>query len=283
MKIDGKAIAHKLFKYIKKRVGELKEKNVEPHLAVILVGNDPASVSYVRQKEIKTLEVGAKYTGFHLSETISQKELSSLIKRLNDDSKVHGVIVQLPLSKHLDEDIALEVKPEKDIDAFNPLSPYPMPLAKAVLKILENVASQGDTLRGKNFIEWMRTQNIVVIGKGKTGGGPTIEMFRKLGLNVSIVDSKTLNPRELTTKADILISAVGKPNVVTKDMIKKGVILISVGMYKGDDGKLHGDYKEEDIKDIASFYTPIPGGVGPVNVACLIENLIFATEKQNIK
>lgn len=286
MIIDGKAIAHELFEDLKKRVGEIKEKNlpagrngIEPHLAVILVGNDPASVSYVRQKEIKTKEVGAKYTGYHLSETISQKELSSLIEKLNNDPKIHGIIVQLPLPKHLDENIALEVNPKKDIDAFNPLSPYPMPLAKAVLKILENVASQGLTLRGKNFIEWIRTQNIVVIGKGKTGGGPTIKMFKKLDLKPQIIDSKTESPKEITKDADIIVSSVGKSNMITPDMIKRGVILISVGMYKGTDGKLHGDYNEEKIKDIASFYTPIPGGVGPVNVACLIENLILSAEK----
>lgn len=279
MVIDGKAIAGDLLDKLKKRVEDLKQKNIVPHLVVILVGNDPASVAYVRQKEIKAIEVGAKYTGYHLSEKTSQKELSSLIKKLNDNSEIHGIIVQLPLPKHLDENIALEVNPEKDIDAFNPKSPYPMPLAKAVLKILENIASQGQTLRGKNFIKWMETQNIVVIGKGKTGGAPTIDMLKSMGLKPGIVDSRTLNPRELTNMADILISCVGKPNITTKDMIKNGVILIGVGMSKGEDGKLHGDYNEEEIKDIAGFYTPIPGGVGPVNVACLIENLILATEK----
>lgn len=279
MIIDGKAIASNLFEDLKKRVGKLNKKGIEPHLVVILVGDDPASASYVRQKEIKTEEIGAKYTRYHLPENTPKQKLLSLIKKLNKDKTVHGIIVQLPLPKHLDVAIGLKVKPEKDIDAFNPLSPYPMPLAKAVLKILENVASQGDTLRGRNFIEWLEAQKIVVIGKGKTGGYPTIEMFKKLGLSVSIIDSRTPNPRELTSIADIIVSAVGRPDIVKPDMIKNGVILVGVGMYKGTDGKLHGDYNPEEIKDITAFYTPVPGGVGPVNVACLIENLIISAER----
>lgn len=135
-------------------------------------------------------------------------------------------------------------------------------------------------LSALSFINWMEAQNIVVVGKGRTGGAPTIDMLKSMGLKPGIVDSRTLNPRELTTKADILISCVGRPNIVTRGMIKQGVILIGVGMSKGTDGKLHGDYNEEEIKDIAGFYTPVPGGVGPVNVTCLIENLILAAEKQ---
>lgn len=286
MIIDGKAIASHLFEDLERRVGELRKKNIDPHLVVILVGNDPASVAYVRQKEIKTQEVGAKHTGYKLPENTPEKKLLSLVNKLNNDNTVHGVIVQLPLPEHLDENIALKVKPEKDIDAFNPASPYPMPLAKAVLKILENVykmelEKNSKLKKGSNFINWMETKKIAVIGKGKTGGGPTIDMFQKLGLKVSIIDSKTPNPREVASGADILISAVGKPNIVTKDMVKKEAILVSVGMYRGEDGKLHGDYNEEEIKDIASYYTPVPGGVGPVNVACLVENLIIAAEKQS--
>ena len=319
MKIDGKIIASHIFDELKKKVKDLKKKNIVPHLVVILVGNDPASVAYVSQKEIKTIEVGAKITIKNLASKIpaSQRgeqnsELLKTIQDLNRDKTVHGIIVQLPLPKHLDENIALRVNPEKDIDAFNSKSPYPMPLAKAVLKILENVykIKQEQSARGANeifaarlfepqrvsqqknfvsdlsaslkssFINWMEKQSIVVIGKGKTGGAPTIDMLKKLGLKPGIVDSQTPNPRVLTTKADILISAVGKLNIVTLDMLKKGVILISVGMHKGENGKLHGDYNEEEIKDIASFYTPVPGGIGPVNVACLIENLILSAEKQ---
>lgn len=320
MKIDGKKIAKEIFEDLQKRVGELKKNGFTPHLAIILVGNDPASVAYVRQKEKKTLEIGGKVVIKNLPTTISQNELLIIIKQFNNDNNVHGIIVQRPLPKHIDsQKVNLATSAQKDIDAFHPNSPFQMPLAQAVLKILEeihtslydikankgagnkifdsreestsplqyskdahNATKQPTTFRDRrqeNFVtkpelnNWLKSKNIAIIGKGETGGGPTITLLKKMGIKPVVIDSKTKNPKLLTKNADIIISTVGKENIITSDMLKKGVILISVGMHKGSDGKLHGDYEEEKIKDIASFYTPVPGGVGPINVAMLLKNL----------
>jgi len=154
-----------------------------------------------------------------------------------------------------------------------------MPLATAVLKILEKIHSSTPGVEPRNFINWLKSKKIVIIGKGETGGGPIIKMLKKINIEFKVIDSKTKTPEKFTKTADIVISAVGKPNILTAKMVKKGVILISVGLYRGKDKNLHGDYTEEKIKNIASFYTPTPGGVGPVNVICLLENLIQATRK----
>ncbi len=311
MKIDGKAIAQEIFDKLIKRVEKLKKKNITPKLAVILVGNDPASLAYVRQKDLKAQAIGAKAIVKHLATSIQQLELEKMVEQLNNDKNVHGIIIQRPLPEHIDEEAIDElVVKEKDIDAFLKDSPFVMPLANAVLKILEHVYTQvrgadeifsvrimSENGTGKNsrllrtaeqknfvsdlstFTDWLKAKNIVVIGKGKTGGGPTIELLRKMGIEVQIIDSKTKNPNAITQNADIIISTVGKSNILTSDTIKKGVILVGVGMFKGVDGKLHGDYEISDIENKAVFYTPIPGGVGPVNVACLLENLVLAAEK----
>lgn len=269
MKIDGKEIAQNILASLKKRTDLLK-KNVTPHLVIILVGNDPASESYVKQKVQKGEAIGIKVTVKNYQLPIINYQLLEAIEQLNNDSNVHGIIVQQPLPSHIDVAATINaVNPQKDVDGFHPNSKFPMPLAVAVLKILDNV--------NKNW----QTKKIVIIGKGETGGGPVIKTLRDLGVQPLIIDSKTQNAQELTKTADIIISSVGKPNIVKADAIKKGVILISVGLHKGSDGKLHGDYEESEIADIAGFYTPTPGGVGPVNVACLLENLIQATEQQN--
>ena len=292
MRIDGKEIAEQIFKNLKERVGKLKNKGILPHLVIILVGEDPASKAYVRQKEIKTEEIGAKVTTHHLPKKISQRKLLSLVDKLNKDDKIHGLIVQIPLPSHINDDIvSTSVSPQKDIDSFNPNSQFKMPLAEAVLKILQEVSretyetkeapfvSSGSSVPSVSFVNWLKSKKIVVVGKGKTGGKPTIEMLENLGAKPEVIDSKTKDPRTLTKNADIIISAVGRPNIITSQMIKKGVSLISVGLHKGEDGKLHGDYEEDDIKNKALFYTPTPKGVGPVNVAMLLENLITGAEK----
>lgn len=269
MKIDGKAIAQEILDDLQKRVEKLKQKGIIPHLAIILIGDDPASSTYVRQKELKAEYIGAKSTVHRLPTTVSQSELLALTKKLNEDKNIHGIIVQQPLPNHIDTSLIVQtIEPKKDVDGFHPQTKFPMPLAAAVLKILDVTLSQ-----------WLKSQNIVVIGKGETGGRPVIEALRKRGANVTVIDSKTPNPKQLTQNANIIISAVGKENIITKDMISPGVFLISVGLHKGEDGKLHGDYNEKEIEDVASYYTPTPGGVGPINVAMLLENLIAAAEK----
>lgn len=280
MRIDGKAIASEIFSDLTKRVEQLKKIGIVPHLVVVLIGNDPASEAYVRQKDLKAQAIGAKATIINLESRIKNQELLNLIKKLSKDNTVHGIIVQRPLPKHISsEKINQSVSPEKDIDAFLPQSPFTMPLAAAVLKILEKIYGYTPRVEVQKtliFTDWLKQKNIVVIGKGETGGGPTIALLRKLGATPTVIDSKTVNAPLITEEADIIISTVGRANIVRPENIKKGVILVGVGMHRGEDGKLHGDYEEEDIKDIASFYTPIPGGVGPVNVAMLLKNLTVA-------
>lgn len=298
MKIDGKAIASEIFDELTEQVTALKHKGITPHLVVILVGTDPASTAYVRQKDLKAQMIGAKATIVKLESEIENQELIDSIKRLNEDETVHGIIIQRPLPDHIDsEQVNQATDVSKDIDAFLPNSPFTMPLAAAVLEILQHVFIHGVDLVGDphrvpaanartsdggnerqdpKFIQWLQSKNIVVVGKGETGGGPTIELLKKHSIKPSVIDSKTENPKALLKQADIIISTVGKPGIIKPEDLKKGVILVGVGMHRGDDGKLHGDYDEEEIKDIAAFYTPIPGGVGPVNVAMLLKNLIQA-------
>ena len=280
MKIDGREIAGKIFEKLKKEVEELKKKNIIPHLVIILVGNDPASKAYVRQKELKATQIGAKATVINLESEIQNSELIRLIEKLNNNNSIHGIIVQRPLPPHLDSgeiDSATDAK--KDIDAFRNDSPFPMPIVCAILKILEEIHKRGTGPRQATFDNWLKIKSIVIIGKGQTGGGPIIETFKKMGIKSNVIDSKTKNSENLKKEADIIISAVGKLNVVKKEEIKKGVILLSIGLHKEKDEKLYGDYEEEEIKNIAGFYPPAPGGVGPVNVACLLENLIKASTK----
>lgn len=278
MKIDGRAIAERILDNLSKKVGKLREKGVTPHVAVILLGDNESSKSYVRQKELKTAQIGAVITIHRFLATITQEELLLFIETLNNDPFVHGIIIQRPLPPSIDKDaITNAITKEKDIDGFRKDSPFDPPVALAVWRILRDVHVLADTM-SLPFDEWLKKQKIVIVGKGQTAGRPIINFFMKHEIPLTIIDSTTRNREEILTNADIIISAVGKPNVITKDIIKKGVILIGVGMYRGKDGKMHGDYEEEDIKDKASYYTPVPGGVGPVNVAKLLSNLLLASQ-----
>ncbi|MBI2074509.1 MAG: bifunctional 5,10-methylenetetrahydrofolate dehydrogenase/5,10-methenyltetrahydrofolate cyclohydrolase, partial [Candidatus Levybacteria bacterium] len=271
MKIDGKAIAQDILQKLAQKTQDYKQKGIEPHLVIILVGDDPASAAYVRQKELKTSLVGIKTTILRLPAETEQQELLKRIGQFNNDKNVHGIIVQLPVPKHLDgKEIILAVKPEKDVDGFHANSPFLMPLGLAILEILKRVQHQTNE-KNMDFKQWLKNQNIAVMGKGETGGKPVTQVLKLWEANPTVIDSKTVNPEELTKKADIIISAIGKPNMLKPKMINQNAILVSIGIHRGADGKLHGDYDEEKVKNIASFYTPTPGGVGPVNVAMLLE------------
>jgi methylenetetrahydrofolate dehydrogenase (NADP+) / methenyltetrahydrofolate cyclohydrolase len=277
MKINGKEIAEKILQDLKTKVEKLKEKNIAPHLAIIIVGDNPASVSYVNQKRIKAGKIGAKTTITNLPNNISESEIVRKIKEFNYDNSIHGIIVQQPLPQNINtKTITQIIDPKKDVDGFNVNSRFEMPIAMAILNILKEIraSTPGVELQAE---EWLRNKKIVVFGKGETGGKPIIEALKKIGIQPAIVDSKTVNPEDITKDADIIISAVGKTNTVNPEMIKRNVILIGVGQRK-EDGKIIGDYDEEKIKDIASFYTPTPGGVGPIDVAMLLKNLVIATE-----
>ena len=283
MKLAGKTITDHIYSELKQRVAKLAEKNIEPHLVVFLVGDDPGSIAYIKQKQKQAEFIGAKVTVLKYPTTISNDELVEKIQLLNSDPYVHSILVQRPLPKHIDvELIELKTNPEKDIDGFNPDSPYTLPLPLAIFKILETIYQNNHNARQNptGFKPWLQSQNIVILGKGETGGQPIINYFHKHNLQPQVIDSKTTDRETLLNQADIVISAVGKPDAIKAKDLKAGAILLGVGMRQGEGKKLHGDFDESSVEDIVSVYTPTPRGVGPVNVAMLMDNLVTATEKQ---
>lgn len=276
MKIDGALLAQTLLENLKTEVSNLKQSNKTSMLAVILVGDDPASEAYVRQKKIKGESIGIQVSIFRYAKETTEKELLKKIEELNKDQHVSGIIIQQPLPRHINPEVLVTAtNPQKDVDGFHPESKFSPPIAEAVLEILKEIAKQNNF----GIQEYLMGKTVVVVGKGPTGGTPIKEIFAENGVNTQVIDSKTPNPEEITGKADIIVSCVGKQGVLKKKNLKQGVVLISVGMSQGSDGRLHGDYNEEEIKDTASFYTPVPGGVGPVNVAMLLKNIIEASRK----
>lgn len=293
MIINGKEIGATIFEDLRQRIEKL---GFSPHLHIITLTDDASSRAYVGQKVKKGEEIGARITVENLSISTATDELVGKIKELNQDSSVHGIIVQRPMPDQINEEsIANAIDPNKDVDGFHPDSKFSPPIAEAVLEILrKGVASAGDPHRvpavsartsdggearqNPEFIEWLKTKKIAVVGRGVTAGGPIIRTLEKFGAKPEVISSQTTNRKEILKNSDIVISAVGKSDVIKEKDLKQGVILIGVGMFRGVDGKFHSDYEEEDIKNIASYYTPTPGGVGPVNVAMLLSNLIKATE-----
>ncbi len=272
MIIDGKSIASQILESLKAQVEKLKRKGIIPHLHIIIFSEDSSSASYVRQKILKGRLISAKITVVKKNPKINTVDLVKKIEKLNKDNSIHGIIVQRPMPKQLnEEDITLAVDPKKDVDGFHPQSRFGIPVVLAVLKILE-------TVHETEFETWLKSQKIAVIGKGLTAGKPIANFLRKLGVQPLIIDSETKNKKELLKNSDIIISAVGKPDVFDSSEIKNGAVLIGVGLHKETDGKFHGDYNEEKIKNIAGFYTPTPGGVGPVNVTMLLKNLVESAE-----
>ncbi len=282
MLLDGRTVANFILEDLADRVHILVgTEGFAPHMAVVRVGDNPETTSYVLQKEKKAKEIGALVSVYNHPENITQEKLQATIDFLKNDPSVHGIILQLPIPKNLNEQALIaSIPPEKDIDGFTPNSPFTVPIASAIMKLLEIPMIKETIKTGDSFNDWLKSKQIVVMGKGTTGGLPIIVELRKRGAAPLIIDSQTKNPEDLTKKADIIITAVGKRGVLTKNMIKKDVILLNVGMTRGDDEKFYGDYSEEDVKDIAGWYTPTPGGVGPVNVACLMENLVVAAENK---
>lgn len=276
MIIDGRAISSQILENLKKRVEKLKAKGINPTLAVILIGDQKASAIYVRQKEIKAKEVGVDPQIYRFEDHVTNNEIEILVKKLDKDPNIHGIILQRPAPIHIKvEEIEEFISPIKEVDGFGINSIYPVPVAAATLRMIENAY---DAL-GVNqpFIDWLKLKRVVVIGKGETGGKTIINLFRKNGVEPFIVDSKTENRDERIKEGDLVISAVGKSGVVTASNLKKGAILIGVGIFS-EDGKTRGDYDAAEIANIAAFYSPTPGGVGPVNVAMLMENVVRACE-----
>lgn len=245
MKIDGRAIADNILSHL----------HVEgrPTLAVIQVGDNESSTTYIHQKKLAAEKIGARLIHRKFPLTVSTKQIHATIEQFNNDSSVHGIILQRPLPPHLYKMIQI-ILLTKDVDGFLPGSPYVPPVAAAVIKILDEIKEKPGPC--------------VVIGRGETAGKPIADTLTKHGWTVTVVHSQTKNPKEIIKKAHTVISCVGKQKVITPDMVSNHTILIGVGP---------GDYNEDEMKDIVTYYTPTPGGVGPVNVACLMQNLIEAS------
>jgi len=270
MKIDGKVVAERILEKLKK---SLSKSGLHPTLAVILVGENPASISYIKQKQKAADFIGAKIIIKNLPENTTTENLLKIIGETNKNRQVHGLIVQLPLPTHLDpEKILTYIATEKDVDGFTPSSPFTPPVAIAVLKIL-------DEIRKTPYPFSLTSSRFLVIGRGMTAGRPIAKTLKKLGYKTSIAHNKTRDKRLMIKNADIIISCVGKANIVKAEMLKPGAIVIGVGIHRTAEGKLAGDFNEEEIAKVVSFYTPTPGGIGPINVACLMENLVKATNK----
>jgi methylenetetrahydrofolate dehydrogenase (NADP+)/methenyltetrahydrofolate cyclohydrolase len=276
MIIDGKQISSEILENLKKRVAKLKAKGINPTLAVILIGDQKASAIYVRQKELKATQVGIDPQIKRFEDNVTNKEIETQVKDLDKNPNIHGIILQRPAPTHIKvEKIEEFITLIKEVDGFGANSIYPVPVAAATLKMIEN-AYQNSGIK-LPFIDWLKTQKVIVIGKGETGGKTIIQLLRKNGVEPFIVDSKTKNRDQRIKEGDVVISAVGKSGVVTGLNLKKGAILIGVGIFS-ENGKTRGDYDAAEVENIASFYSPTPGGVGPVNVSMLMENVIQACE-----
>ncbi len=275
MIINGKELANAILEDLRKKVIKLQHNNVTPRLAVILIGDNPSSLSYIRQKQLKAEQIGAKLSLFHYDEHITEQKIIEQIKSLNHDSLVHGIIVQRPFPKHLDKTkITLATSPHKDIDGFHPDSKFTPPIALAISRILESIYSTNKN--EANFTKWLSEKKIVIVGKGETAGKPIINYLHGKNIYPIVVDRLTTNKAEKLKDADIIISAIGQINSLKLTAPNKKTILLGVGMSRGKDNKMHADYDEKIIKNLVRFYTTVPGGVGPVNVAMLMKNLIQA-------
>lgn len=287
--IDGKEIASQVKADVARRVLELKKSGVAPCLAVVLVGNNPASVSYVAGKRKALAEAGMEDRSIELPESVSEQELLSLIQKLNADGSVHGILVQLPLPPHIDEKkVTNSISPEKDVDGFHPVNVGRLVTGdKGFLPCTPN----GITVLLKKAGIETDGKNVVVVGRSNIVGKPmALLMLRKeFNSTVTICHTGTKNLAEYTRKADILIVASGRPNTVTADMIKKGAAVIDVGVNRILDSsrksgfRLCGDVDFEGAKEVAGFITPVPGGVGPMTIAMLIYNTLESAENFRVK
>ncbi len=276
--IDGKAISAAVKQRVADGVAKLQEKGITVGLAVIIVGEDPASKVYVANKKKACEALGIISEEYALPETTTEAELLQLINELNTKKSINGILCQLPLPAHLDEKLIINsILPEKDVDAFHPhnvgrimIGDYDfVPCTPA--GIMEMLSSEGIDAKGKTC---------VVIGRSNIVGKPMGMLLLHKNGTVTICHSKTRNLKEICRSADILVAAVGRANFVTEDMVKEGAVVIDVGMNR-DNGKLCGDVDFEAVKDKASAITPVPGGVGPMTIAMLMQNTLTAAKRQN--
>lgn len=277
--IDGKELAKKIRANLKIECEELYKKGIISKLAVIMVGEDPASKVYVRNKSKACEDVGIEYQEFLLSENITQSDLIGLINELNQDETINGILLQSPIPNNLDINEAFRaIIPEKDVDGFNPVN-----VGKLVLNQDTFVSCTPFGIM-KMFEEYnidLSGKSVVILGRSNIVGKPLVHCCLNKNATVTVCHSKTQNIKEFTQNADVLISAVGKAHFVTADMVKDNCIVIDVGINRLENGKITGDVDFECVKDKAEFITPVPGGVGPMTIAMLMNNVVKATKRQN--
>ena len=277
--IDGKAVSKKVKEDVKAECEQLKAKGITPGLAVIIVGEDPASQVYVHNKEVACEACGFHSVKYALPAETTQEELNALIDELNDDNRINGILCQLPLPKHLDDkEVINRINPIKDVDAFHPVNVGAIMIGDynylpcTPAGVMELIHSTGVDVSGKKA---------VVIGRSNIVGKPMAMLLLHENATVEITHSKTQSLADVTKQADILVAAIGKAKFVTADMVKQGAVVIDVGMNRDENGKLCGDVDFEGVKDKCSFITPVPGGVGPMTIAMLMKNTLTAAKLQN--
>ena len=275
--IDGKQIAKEVRAEIAAECAELKKKGIIPGLAVVIVGTDPASQVYVRNKKKACEEVGFRSEVFELPEETTEEELLALVKKLNEDVNIHGILVQLPLPEHLDDEVIIaNIDPKKDVDAFHPsnvgkimIGNYDfLPCTPAGVMVL--LEKSGIDVSGKGC---------VVVGRSNIVGKPQAMLLLHANGTVTICHSRTKDLAEVTRRADILVVAIGKADFITGDMVKDGAVVIDVGMNRKADGKLTGDVDFATVEPKASYITPVPGGVGPMTITMLLRNTLTSAKK----
>ena len=274
--IDGKELAKKVRKELKKDVEALKAKGINPKLAVIMVGNDPGSTVYVRNKSKACEKVGIEFEEFLFDEKTEEAELLDLIDKFNADDSVHGILLQCPVPKHIDVNKAFRrISPNKDVDGFNPINVGNLTIGEdafisctpyGVVKMFEeyNIETEG--------------KRAVILGRSNIVGKPMIQCMLNKNSTVTVCHSRTQNIGEVIKEADIVIAAIGKPNFVKADMVKDGAVVIDVGINRLEDGTITGDVDYENVAPKASFITPVPGGVGPMTIAMLLNNVVKAAK-----
>lgn len=281
--IDGKAVSQSVKDRIKEQAAQLKEKyGVTAGLAVIIVGGDPASRIYVNNKKKACEYVGFDSYEYALSEETTESELLELIKKLNNDDRIDGILCQLPLPKHIDENVIINnIAPNKDVDAFHPVNVGKIMIGDysflpcTPAGVMELIASTGVDIKGKEC---------VVVGRSNIVGKPMSMLLLHKSGTVTICHSKTKDLKAECKRADILVAAVGVPNLIKGDMIKEGAVVIDVGMNRLENGKLCGDVEFETASKVASYITPVPGGVGPMTIAMLMQNTLTAAKvNRNLK
>ena len=275
--LDGKLTAQKIRSKLKEKVDNLKENWIIPKLAVIMVGEDVGSKIYVKNKSKACEEIGIEYEEYLLDENISMEELLNLINELNNREDVHGILLQSPIPKHLDINLAIKaISPEKDVDGFHPVNVGKLVLGQetfvsctpfGVIKLLEEYSIE------------MTGKNVVIVGRSNIVGKPLIQCLLNKDATVTVCHSKTENIKEITKKADIVIVAIGKAKFLTADMVKENAVVVDVGINRNEEGKVCGDVDFENVSKIASYITPVPGGIGPMTIAMLMHNIVKAASK----